>query len=66
MIKNSSNVLLICCCPEQALSIDPVLALSKQIIRLYNKEMNEQTLNTNIMRIVQRKASVSAYSSLYL
>lgn len=66
MIKKAANVLLICCCPEQALSVDPILALSKLVIRLHKKEIDEQTLNTNILRIVQRKASVSAYSSLYL
>ena len=66
MVKNISNVLLICCCPEQAFSVDPIVALIRQIIRLLDKEIDEQTLNDIVLRIVQRKASVSAYPSLYL
>ena len=59
------EVHLLCRCPEQTFSIEPVYALYQQVIHLCGKEPKDEA-NTIILRIIRRKASVSALSNVYM
>lgn len=55
-----------CCCSEEMFSIEPVLSLVQLVTSFLSIAVREEDVTKRIVSILHRKASVSAYSSIYM
>ncbi|KAK8820155.1 hypothetical protein WA577_006222, partial [Blastocystis sp. JDR] len=57
---------LVCCLPEEVFSAEPVMTLAHFVASFLSVAINEEEVLPAVLSILRRKASVSAYSTVYM